>query len=155
MSSFLMNSSGYAGADPKFPPSEEYSSQSYLQHSDYYNQQMAAAQHYGYGVGGHNYPGARDPMGYSGYYQQCSAMSPHQQVLMSPGPGPASISQISNLEFVPRYFDIWIFAPPDGIPGLSQDQLGRGRSRQCDIYIILLPCHHHHHHCPPKTRNIN
>ena len=80
MSSFLMNSSGYAGADPKFPPSEEYSSQSYLQHSDYYNQQMAAAQHYGYGVGGHNYPGARDPMGYSGYYQQCSAMSPHQQV---------------------------------------------------------------------------
>jgi len=79
MSSFLMNSSGYAGADPKFPPSEEYSSQSYLQHSDYYNQQMAAAQHYGYGVGGHNYPGARDPMGYSGYYQQCSAMSPHQQ----------------------------------------------------------------------------
>ena len=80
MSSFLMNSSGYAGADPKFPPSEEYSSQSYLQHSDYYNQQMAAAQHYGYGVGSHNYPGARDPMGYSGYYQQCSAMSPHQQV---------------------------------------------------------------------------
>ena len=80
MSSFLMNSSGYAGADPKFPPSEEYSSQSYLQHTDYYNQQMAAAQHYGYGVGGHNYPGARDAMGYSGYYQQCSAMSPHQQV---------------------------------------------------------------------------
>ena len=71
---------------------------------------------------------------------------------------PALISQISNLEFVPRYFDIWIFAPPDGIPGLSQDQLGRGRSRQCDIYIIsLLPSHNHHHHCPPKnkTRNIN
>ena len=73
-------------------------------------------------------------------------------------PGPALISQISNLEFVPRYLDIWIFAPPDGIPGLSQDQLGRGRSRQCDIYIIsLLPSHNHHHHCPPKnkTRNIN
>ena len=48
----------------------------------------------------------------------------------------ASISQISNLEFVPRYFDIWIFAPPDGIPSLSLDQLVRGRSRQCDIYII-------------------
>ena len=88
MSSFLMNSSGYAGSDPKFPPSEEYSQSSYLQHSDYYNQ-MAAAQHYGYGVGGHTgYPSPRDPMAYSGYYQQCNAMSPHQQVNSWPNDRP-------------------------------------------------------------------
>ena len=88
MSSFLMNSSGYAGSDPKFPPSEEYSQSSYLQHSDYYNQ-MAAAQHYGYGVGGHTgYPSPRDPMAYSGYYQQCNAMSPHQQVKSWPNDRP-------------------------------------------------------------------
>ena len=104
MSSFLMNSSGYgaAGADPKFPPSEEYSSGSYLQHSDYYNQQMAAAQHYGYGVAGHNYPAGRDPMAYSGYYQQCSAMSPHQQV--------TNLSQMnlsSYLVFSGQSWDSW------------------------------------------------
>lgn len=83
MSSFLMNSTGYGGADPKFPPSEEYSQSSYLQHSsDYYNQHMAAAQHYGYGVGhtGGVYPNPRDPMAYSGYYQQCATMSQQQQV---------------------------------------------------------------------------
>ena len=77
MSSFLMNSGSYAGADPKFPPSEDYSQSSYPIHSDYYNH-MQAAQHYGamgYGTG---YPNPRDPMGYSNYYQQCSAMSPHQ-----------------------------------------------------------------------------
>jgi len=77
-----MNSGSYAGVDPKFPPSEEYSQSSYLPHSDYYNQaHIQAAQHYGYGINATHagYPNPRDPMGYSGYYQQCSAMSPHQQ----------------------------------------------------------------------------
>ena len=77
MSSFLMNSGSYGvSSDPKFPPSDEYSQSSYLQHSEYYNH-MQAAHQYGYGMSG--YP-ARDPMGYSNYYQQCSAMS-QQQVL--------------------------------------------------------------------------
>ena len=81
MSSFLMNSAGTYAADPKFPSSEEYSQGSYIPHSDYYNQHIQAAQHYGYGVNAaaaHGYPGARDPMGYGGYYNQCT-MSPHQQ----------------------------------------------------------------------------
>ena len=84
MSSFLMNSGSYGvSSDPKFPPSDEYSSQSsYLSHhSDYYNQMQAAHQYAGYGMSG--YPSRdpmRDPMGYSNYYQQCSAMS-QQQVL--------------------------------------------------------------------------
>ena len=77
MSSFLMNSGSYV--DPKFPTSEEYSQSSYIPHSEYYNQHIQAAQHYGYGVNASHYPTARDPMGYGGYYQQCSAMSPHQQ----------------------------------------------------------------------------
>ena len=88
MSSFLMNS-GYSGVDPgKFPgsPSEsEYSQSSYLgSHSDYYShmQTAAAAQHYGYGATAaaamSGYPNPRDPMGYSNYYQQCSAMTPQQ-----------------------------------------------------------------------------
>ena len=88
MSSFLMNS-GYSGVDPgKFPgsPSEsEYSQSSYLgSHSDYYShmQTAAAAQHYGYGASAaaamSGYPNPRDPMGYSNYYQQCSAMTPQQ-----------------------------------------------------------------------------
>ena len=77
MSSFLMNSGSYV--DPKFPTSEEYSQSSYIPHSEYYNQHIQAAQHYGYGVNAGHYPTARDPMGYGGYYQQCSAMSPHQQ----------------------------------------------------------------------------
>ena len=76
-----MNSAGTYAADPKFPSSEEYSQGSYIPHSDYYNQHIQAAQHYGYGVNAaaaHGYPGARDPMGYGGYYNQCT-MSPHQQ----------------------------------------------------------------------------
>ena len=72
-----MNSGSYV--DPKFPTSEEYSQSSYIPHSEYYNQHIQAAQHYGYGVNASHYPTARDPMGYGGYYQQCSAMSPHQQ----------------------------------------------------------------------------
>ena len=76
-----MNSGSYGvSSDPKFPPSDEYSQSSYLQHSEYYNH-MQAAHQYGYGMSG--YPARdpmRDPMGYSNYYQQCSAMS-QQQVL--------------------------------------------------------------------------
>ena len=82
MSSFLMNSGSYGvSSDPKFPPSDEYSQSSYLHHSEYYNQ-MQAAHQYGY-AGMSGYPSRdpmRDPMGYSNYYQQCSAMS-QQQVL--------------------------------------------------------------------------
>ena len=80
MSSFLMNS-GYSGVDPKFPGSSEEYSQNYLQsHSEYYNH-MQAAQHYGYAGAAAmsaGYPGARDPMGYSNYYQQCGGMTPQQ-----------------------------------------------------------------------------
>ena len=83
--------SGYSGVDPgKFPgsPSEsEYSQSSYLgSHSDYYShmQTAAAAQHYGYGASAaaamSGYPNPRDPMGYSNYCQQYSAMS-QQQVM--------------------------------------------------------------------------
>ena len=75
-----MNSTGtYGSADPKFPSSDEYSQGSYIPHSDYYNQHIQAAQHYGYAnAAAAHYPGTRDPMGYGGYYNQCT-MSPHQQ----------------------------------------------------------------------------
>ena len=73
--------SGYSGVDPKFPGSSEEYSQNYLQsHSEYYNH-MQAAQHYGYAGAAAmsaGYPGARDPMGYSNYYQQCGGMTPQQ-----------------------------------------------------------------------------
>ena len=94
MSSFLMNSGSYGvSSDPKFPPSDEYSQSSYLQHSEYYNH-MQAAQHYGYGMSG--YPSRdpmRDPMGYSNYYQQCSAMSQQQVVTL------LSIDSFKQTEF--------------------------------------------------------
>ena len=80
MSSFLMNSGTYV--DPKFANSEEYSQGSYIPgHSDYYNQHIQAAQHYGYGVSPAHYGSAgREAMGYHGYYNQCAAgISPHQQ----------------------------------------------------------------------------
>ena len=81
MSSFLMNS-GYSGVDPKFPPGgEDYSQSSYLgsTYSEHYNQMHAAAGYHGYGAAAMSgYPNPRDPMGYSNYYQQCSAMTPQQ-----------------------------------------------------------------------------
>ena len=108
MSSFLMNSGSYPGADPKFLSAEDYHSQAsaasaavspgYMGHGDYYAQQAAAAaSHYGAAAGGYpttsmglnNQAGAsavsglgygREHMAYGAYYQNCG-ISPHQQML--------------------------------------------------------------------------
>ena len=142
MSSFLMNSGSYGvSSDPKFPPSDEYSQSSYLQHSEYYNH-MQAAHQYGYGMSG--YPARdpmRDPMGYSNYYQQCSAMS-QQQVLadindktvrhsLCPGSG------IVRGEFtLPSLY--WSFTLPalftNYIPAQSSDQ----GQRSSDVLYFCL-----------------
>jgi len=77
--------SGYSGVDPKFPPGgEDYSQSSYLgsTYSEHYNQMHAAAGYHGYGAAAMSgYPNPRDPMGYSNYYQQCSAMTPQQAAM--------------------------------------------------------------------------
>ena len=85
MSSFIMNSNPYV--DPKFPPQEEYSQNSYIPpHTDYYN----ATPHYAhYGMPQTpNMQYGREPMQYnhSGYYQQQCVMQPHQTMAthMSP-----------------------------------------------------------------------
>lgn len=76
MSSFLMNSGPYV--DPKFPPPEEYSQNSYIPpQSDYYN----PAQHYPYhGMHQAGMQYGRDAMQYNhaGYYQQACVMPQHQ-----------------------------------------------------------------------------
>lgn len=103
MSSFLMNTAGSYGADPKFLSSpEDYNSAQaqaamastgYMAHGDYYSHQAAA--HYpGYpatsmGIpGSHQGAAAAGLSGYgrgtdwgSGYYQQCSAVGMQQQML--------------------------------------------------------------------------
>lgn len=76
MSSFLMNSGPYV--DPKFPPPEEYSQNSYIPpQSDYYN----PAQHYPYhGMHQAGMQYGREAMQYNhaGYYQQACVMPQHQ-----------------------------------------------------------------------------
>jgi hypothetical protein len=102
MSSFLMNSGSYAGADPKSfgLTAEDYHSQAsaasaasagYMTHGDYYAQHAAAASHYqGYpaSMGLNNQQAglaaaasySRD-MTYGGYYQH-SGISPHHQQML-------------------------------------------------------------------------
>ena len=131
MSSFLMNSGSYV--DPKFPTSEEYSQSSYIPHSEYYNQHIQAAQHYGYGVNASHYPTARDPMGYGGYYQQCSAMSPHQQ---------------ENILFKNIFFKIQFGGRKDSflflfyilfsIDGFADFCTFDSFSRSCSLFLFLL-----------------
>lgn len=102
MSSFLMNSGPYV--DPKFPPPEEYSQNSYIPpQSDYYN----AAQHYPY-HGMHQAPGmqyGRDAMQYNhaGYYQQTCVMPQHQPMAahMSPQVAPCH-SPLQQHQVPPR-----------------------------------------------------
>ena len=75
MSSFLMNTGPYV--DPKFPPQEEYSQNSYIPpHSDYYGTQHYT--HYGMPQAASMQYG-REAMQYNhGYYQQACVMPQHQ-----------------------------------------------------------------------------
>lgn len=103
MSSFLMNTAGSYGADPKFLSSpEDYShtqaaqaamaSSTYMTHGDYYSHQAAAHGYPGYPGTGMGIPGSHQASaaalsGYgrgtdwssTGYYQQCSAVQGMQQ----------------------------------------------------------------------------
>ena len=125
MSSFLMNSGPYS-VDPKFPPPEEYSQNSYIPpQSDYYN----AGPHYPY-HGMHQghamqaaYAGRDAAMQYhnAGYYQQaCMTMPQHQPMAAHMSPQiPPCHSPLQQHQGPPRS----PVESPDPTQGMGQGQM--------------------------------
>nr|ABD46727.1 homeobox protein deformed [Endeis spinosa] len=138
MCPFLMNSGSYV--DPKFPPSEEYSQNSYIPShgTDYYGHHQG----YGYGINSQHHPGVsygRDNSAYSAnhhvpssYYQQTCNLNPPQNLgvhpgLVSSGPPPT--------------------APPSGLGlDVSTTATGLPASASANGASILRTNHHHHNH---------
>ncbi len=100
-----MNSGSYV--DPKFLTSEDYSQTGYVHHAatEYYPGQNAASQYPStYPANSQNsalgYGRDATVMGYSSYYPQCGALSPHMQmpaVGALPNTLPSNISGVSTL----------------------------------------------------------